>query len=163
MTKFTRGSVSVSVDVAVSGDDFWAVLRDWPAVRSWVLNDQSPPAPVAVELKEGHAVDSLPCTRVLQFDPPLDYPYEETLLYADQEAKRIHYTFNGIPNGMRNYMATTFIDETGKRSARVTCASNFDLPGDQPLEAMQSYLADVYEHMIIRGIEAAIQRAQSAS
>ena len=32
MNEFQRGSASVTAEVDVSADDFWKLLRDWPAV-----------------------------------------------------------------------------------------------------------------------------------
>jgi hypothetical protein len=163
MTNYNRGSVVVSTKVAVSADEFWSLLRDWAAVPEWVLPEESPPPPVSVALKTDHDVDTLPCTRVLEFDPPLDFPYEETLLYASSEARRMYYTFSGIPGGLCNYMATTFVDDDGDDCATVSFSSTWDLPVTESLDGMVTYLAAVYEHMITRGIEAAVRSRRNAA
>jgi hypothetical protein len=162
MTTYNRGEVTVSTRVGVSADEFWTVLRDWGSVLDWVLPPESPDPPVAVALKLGHDVDTLPCTRVLEFDPPLGFPYEETLLFSYPEARRIYYTFNGIPGGLCNYMATTYVESDSENAATVTCSSTWDLPSSQPIEELRAYLAAVYEHMIARGIEGTVLARQSA-
>jgi hypothetical protein len=155
MSEFIRGAVTVSTKVSVSADEFWALLRDWPAVLSWVLPAGST-APTRVTLKDGHHNDVLPCTRVLHSDRPQTYSHEETLIFADPEARRIYYTFNGIPGGIRNYLATTFVDPDGKHAAVVTCSSSFDLPAGNSMTTTEKYLKDAYRQHIAKGIEGAI-------
>lgn len=161
MTKFNRGTVSVTKDVDVSADEFWAMLRDWPAVMKWSPKENSPtPFLLDVTLKPGDDPARLPCTRVMHFDPSSGFPptYEEILLYAYPDARRIYYTFSGVPDGLTHYMATTFVDELGQGRARVTCTSMFDLPESVSLKETVHWLEGVYEQQIIRGIEATIKR-----
>ena len=164
MKTFQRGSVTVSGDVTVSADEFWKLLRDWPAAMKWIPRDSASP-PIDVTLKPGDDVNRLPCSRVMHFDVSSGFPasWEETLLFADPQARRIYYTFSGIPDGMRNYIATTIVDDTGRGTAHITCSSSFDLPNTgASMEETNKFLRDVYEHVIIRGIEAAIKREKSS-
>jgi hypothetical protein len=156
---YKRGSVCVTADVDVSADDFWEVLRDWPAVMKWTPADS--PAPLLdVTLRDGDDVDVLPCTRIMHFDISKGFPptFEETLLSAHPEARRIIYVLKDVPGGLTNYMATTFIDDLGDGKARVTCDSKFDVPMSASLEETEDFLQKIYERSVIRGIERAIRR-----
>jgi hypothetical protein len=155
MSDFMHGAVTVSTRVAVSAGEFWAVLRDWPAVASWVLPEGVTP-PARVTLKAGHSSDVLPCTRILESTRQRAYSHEETLILADPQARRVYYTFNGVPGGIRNYVATTYVDSAGDDAAVVTCASSFDLPVSKSMTRTEKYLKDAYELHIARGIEGAI-------
>ena len=164
MSSFLRGSLTVSTRVQVSADDFWDLLRRWDAVLTWVLPEGVAPAD-AVMLKDGHRVDVLPCTRVIIRKRSLQYSHEETLIFADPEARRVYYTFNGVPGGIRNYMATTTVDPEGPSAAVITCASSFDLPSNQSMADTEQYLLAAYVDNIARGIEGAIllRKARAAS
>lgn len=161
MGRFSRGTVTVVVDVDVSANEFWEMLRDWPAVLKWNFTN---PALLDVTLKEGDRVDVLPCTRVMHLDTSRGFPAttEEILLYADPNSRRIFYTFAGIVGGLKNYIATTFVDDLDEARARVTCASMFDVADGTSLVDTIRWLEDVYERQIIRGMEAAIIRERGS-
>ncbi|KKC26020.1 SRPBCC family protein [Sphingomonas sp. SRS2] len=158
--KYVRGTAHFTGDVAVSADAFWTMLRDWPAVMKWTPTEDKPAPLLNVTLKDGDDVNMLPCTRIMHFDTSTGFPptFEETLLYAYPEARRIFYTFNGVPDGLTNYMATTFVDALSETSARVTCSAMFDVADAASLEDTVTFLENVYERSIIRGIERAVQR-----
>jgi hypothetical protein len=162
MTNLERGSVSVSREVSVSAQEFWDMLRDWPAVQKWHPPVDDPPF-IGATLKEGHDSRTLPCTRLMHFKSSNAAPaaFEETLLHADAEAKRIYYSFNGFRDRMRNYLATTTVDDLGNGRAYVTCASSFDVPEGASLEHNKAFLAAIYENLVIKGIEAAVKRERS--
>jgi hypothetical protein len=157
--KFRHGSASFSSEVAVSADEFWELLRNWPAVMKWHPKVDVPPL-IACTLKEGNDPDTLPCTRLMHFATPDGgrASFEETLLYADPEARRIYYTFDGFRDQMRNYMATTIVEDAGPGRSCVTCSSSFDVPEGVSLEDHAAFLAAIYEKAVIRGIEAAAKR-----
>jgi hypothetical protein len=162
MTNFVRGSALKSGDVDVSADEFYAMLRDWPAVMKWAAKE-NPPAPLTdTTLKAGHRVSVLPCTRICHFDTSTGFPptFEETLLHADSAARRIYYNVEGVvaSTGMRNYMATTFVEELGPRRARVTCASTYDVPNEESARMVKAFLEAVYDRSVIQGIAAAVKR-----
>ena len=160
MANFVRAGALCSGEVDVSADDFWVMLRDWPAVMKWAAKE-NPPAPlIDTTLKAGSTVDVLPCTRVCHFDTSTGFPptFEETLLHADPEARRIYYNVEGVAaGGLRNYQATTCIDELGPDRCRVTCSSSFDVPDQAAADGVRDFLVSVYERSVIRGIEAAIK------
>ena len=162
MSSIVRGSARVTLEVDISADDFYTMLRDWPSVMKWAEQGENAPAPVTdTVLKEGHRVDVLPCTRLCLIDTRLGHPpvFEETLLYADPQARRIFYTVTGFaPNTVRNYMATTFADEIGPQRARVTCWSMWDAPDQKTADDAQRFMEAVYERNVIKGIAAAVKR-----
>ena len=162
MTNLKRGSVSVSKEVSVSAEEFWTMLRDWPGVKKWHPPVDDPPF-IGATLKEGHDSRTLPCTRLMHFKGPdaTSVAFEETLLHADAEAKRIYYSFDGFRDRMRNYMASTTVDDLGNGRAYVTCSSNFDIPEGASVEDNQAFLAAIYENLVIKGIEAAVKRDRS--
>lgn len=162
MSGFNHGRVTESTKVAVSADDFWMLLRDWAAVSSWVL-PEGVTGPARVRIKDGGDRNALPCTRILESGRTQTYSHEETLIFSDAEARRIYYTFNGVPGGIRNYMATTFVDPDGDHASIVTCASNFDLPATKSMANTEKYLRRAYRLHIARGIEGAILLRQHAN
>lgn len=166
MTKFKRAGAFSAGEVDVSADDFYAMLRDWPAVMKWAAK-VNPPAPlVDTTLKAGSDVNVLPCTRVCHFDTTTGFPptFEETLIHADAEGRRIYYNVEGVAaGGMRNYLATTFVDEIGPGRCRVTCSSSFDVPEDSSADDVKNFLEAVYERSVIRGIEAAVKREKAGT
>jgi hypothetical protein len=162
MTSYVRGSAFKSGEVDVSADDFFAMLRDWPAVMKWAPKE-NPPAPlVDTTLEKGHDVNVLPCTRICHFDTSTGFPptFEETLLHADGAARRIYYNVEGVvaSTGMRNYLATTFVDELGPNRARVTCSSSYDAPDEDSARIIKVFLETIYDRSVIQGIAAAVKR-----
>jgi hypothetical protein len=150
-----RPSASDVVDAAAS--DYWEILTDWPAILSWMRIEDGQPVPlVKVELEPGHAVGELPCTRNCYFDtsalpPGVAIPecVPETLLHCDPVARLIYYNMEGEgPFGLRNYLATTEVDELGPDSTRVTCSGRFDLPEDAPADLVKGVIEGVYDSII---------------
>jgi len=115
-----------------------------------------------VELKAGHKVGQLPCTRLCYIDKsklppgvgPNDVPeyVAETLLAFDNTTRTCLYLLEGEgPLGMRNYIATTEVDEVKPGVARVTCTGRVDLPEGAPPEAIQGMLTETYKRGVIGG------------
>jgi Polyketide cyclase / dehydrase and lipid transport len=161
MANFQRCSVQRSAEVDVSAEAFWRMLRDWKSLMEYAPSGDNVTAPlVKVELKAGHRNEILPCTRVAYFDTTKGFPpfFEETLLHADPEARRVYYNIEGVASGgMRNYLATAVIDELGPGRARVTCSSTFDLPLETPAAPIKEFLESVYDEVIIQGIATAVK------
>jgi hypothetical protein len=85
--------------------------------------------------------------------------FEETLLHADSSARRIYYNVEGVAaGGMRNYLATTTVDEIGPKKARVTCASTFDVPDEESARNVKAFLEAVYDRSVIKGIAGVVKR-----
>ena len=165
---FVRGTATYIGEVDISADDFWAMLRDWPSVMKWAAKGEGAPAPLAdTYLKDGDDVNVLPCTRLCIIDttgnshPPV---FEETLIHADPEARRLYYTVLGFdPDSVRNYMATTAVDDIGPGRARVTCWSMWDAPTAEAAAQAQAFMESVYSKNIVHGIEAAVKREAAAA
>ena len=153
---FLRINAQTVRELSVSASDFWEILIDWGALMDWIPKlDENPPAPVSgCEMLASHSIDALPCTRRVYLQSGgvgQDY-LDETLIHFDHATRRLYYTFGGIgPGGVRNYLATTFIDETGSSACRVTCASQFDIAADAASD-MKAFVEEFYDRAIIQGI-----------
>jgi len=168
MTQYQRIDVRRAGDVPVAAADYWRVLLDWDKIPLWMPTDPAPVPIDRVEIAAGHRLGSLPCTRNVFFDlnrlPPgvpkeiLPELVPETLLHVDEVARFIYYNMEGVgPFGMRNYLATTTVDERGPSLSYVTCSGRFDLPVGVPPESVSGFIGAVYDG-IIHGIGAYINR-----
>ena len=169
MAKWIRVSAFKSKETDVSAAAFWSVLRDWGALMAWAgadLFEGTAPAPViGCDLRKGHSVDVLPCTREIRMksDGRIPELFEETLLYADSEARFIYYNIEGVgQGGMRNYLATTTVDEVTENRCRVTCSSRFDVPEGGPADELKAFLEDVYERSVIQGMTKVAMQKEAA-
>ena len=165
MTRYTRVRVNVSDEVPVSASAYWDILLDWPGILKWMRSEGRPVPLVRVDLKPGHIVGKLPCTRNCIFDvsglPPgvvIPECVPETLLHVDPVARFIYYNMEGEgPFGLRNYLATTEVDELGPEHSRVTCSGRFDVPEGAPVELVKGVIESVYES-IVHDIAALVMR-----
>src|SRR3546814_17258005 len=90
--------------------------------------------------------------------------FEETLFHVDADARRIYYNVEGVAaGGMRNYLATTIVDEVGPNRARITCQSSFDVPEDAEVEPVKAFLEAVYNLSVIRGMERVAQEDRKST
>jgi hypothetical protein len=156
--KFTRVRAQVFNEVAVAAEDYWKVLLDWPNIKTWMpdMADGGPVPLLRSPLKDGHEVGKLPCTRNCTFDVSglpqgivIPECIPETLLYVDHVARFIYYNMEGEgPFGLRNYLATTEVDELGPKLTRVTCSGRFDLPEGVPPEMVIGTIEAVYTSIV---------------
>jgi len=155
-TRWIRMIVTRSGEAPVAAADFWRVLRDWPALLKWSAEADGSRFAAEVKLRPGQSVDVLPCTRVCYDRPEAEggVPIvEETLFHADEAARRIYYNVEGVIfGGMRNYVATTTVDELDAGRCLVTCMGQFDVHEGGPAEDIAARVAAVYETMVIPGI-----------
>lgn len=159
MTDYNRLNARREMEVDVSADAFFAALTTWDGAREW----KSAPLPLArCELFPGHRNGQVPCTRLVypDFDnlPAGTTPdmvpefMSETMLHLDPDARFILYRLDGEgPMGMRNYYATTEVNDLGEGRARVICTGRADMPASVPVEAMQGLLETTYERGVIGG------------
>jgi Polyketide cyclase / dehydrase and lipid transport len=169
MANYVRVRTLRSAELPVSAQAYWDMLLDWQGIMKWMPQKDAPVPLVKVELRPGHRPDRTPCTRDCYFDTsnlPAGIPHDavpqivaETLLHEDAEAGFIYYNMEGIgPFGMRNYLATTEVDERGPDRVYVTCAGRFDLPEGAPVELVKGFIESVYQTGILHGISDTIQR-----
>ena len=52
------------------------------------------------------------------------------------------------PFGLRNYLATTEVDELGTHRCRVTCSGRFDLPEGAPVDLVRGVIKGVYTSIV---------------
>lgn len=167
MTAFHRVRAHASDEVDVAAADYWDLLLDWPAILDWMRVEGRPVPLVKVELADGHQVGRLPCTRNCWFDlselpPGIVIPecVPETLLHADPVARFIYYNMEGEgPFGLRNYLATTEVDELGPNRSRVTCIGRFDVPEGAPAATVKTVIESVYDSIIHDVASTAARRA----
>lgn len=168
MTNYQRVTARLSDEVDVAADDYWKLLLDWPAILDWMRADGRPVPLVKVELADGHEIGQVPCTRncwfdVTQLPPGIAIPecVPETLLHVDPVTRFIYYNMEGEgPFGMRNYLATTEVDELDAHRSRVTCSGRFDLPDDAPADLVRSVIESVYDSIVHDIASTAAQRVK---
>ena len=156
MSRYVRVRPALSDEVAVSAEAYWNLLLDWPAILDWMRVEGRPVPLVKVELKPGHRLGMLPCTRNCHFDvsalPPgvvVPEVVPETLLHVDPVARFLYYNMEGEgPFGMRNYLAMTEVDELGPSRCRVTCSGRFDLPEEAPAGMVKGFIESVYDSIV---------------
>ena len=153
---YVRVRAHASDEVDAPADAYWAMLTDWPAILDWMRVEGRPVPLVAVDLAPGHEVGTLPCTRNCRFDvsalPPgvvIPEVVPETLLHVDPVARFLYYNMEGEgPFGLRNYLATTEVDDLGDGRSRVICTGRFDLPDGAPADLVRDVIESVYDSII---------------
>jgi hypothetical protein len=172
MNGYVRVRTFRQKEIPVAARAYWEMLLDWPGIQKWMPKENPPVHLIKVELAQGSSLGKLPCTRNCFLDRsalPPGVPAEaipecvpETLLYVDESAGFIYYNMEGMgPFGLRNYLATTEVDDLGPNRTRVTCFGRFDVPSGAPAEMIKGYIEGVYEYGIINGISATLQRQHS--
>lgn len=165
MMRYARVRAGVSDEVDAPADAIWNLLLDWPAILDWMRVEGRPVPLIDVTLKPGHSVGTLPCSRLCKFDvsalPPgvaIPEVVPETLLHVDPIARFIYYNMEGEgPFGLRNYLATTEVDDLGNGRSRVTCSGRFDLPESAPAETVKGVIESVYDS-IVHDIAATVRK-----
>ncbi len=165
MSQYNRVHPYRSDEVDAPADAIWKMLLNWPAILDWMRVAGRPVPLVEVTLKPGHETGKLPCTRLCRFDvsnlPPgvvIPEVVPETLLHVDPVARFIYYNMEGEgPFGLRNYLATTEVDDLGNGRSRVTCSGRFDLPESAPADLVKGVIESVYD-CIVHDIAATLVR-----
>ncbi len=162
--RYNRIRVGLADEVDAPADAIWDLLLDWPAILDWMRVEGRPVPLVDVELQKGHEVGVLPCSRLCKFDvsmlPPgvvIPEVVPETLLHVDPVTRFIYYNMEGEgPFGLRNYLATTEVDDLGEGRSRVACSGRFDLPEEAPADQVKAVIESVYD-CIVHDIAATVR------
>lgn len=165
MPRYQRVRAGLSDEVDAPAEAIWQMLLNWPAILDWMRVENRPVPLVEVTLKPGHAVGTLPYSRLCRFDlaslpPGVAVPevVPETLLHVDPVARFLYYNMEGEgPFGLRNYLATTEVDDLGDGRSRVTCSGRFDLPQGAPADLVKGFIESVYDS-IVHDIAATVKR-----
>ena len=128
MTEVFRARIFNQKLVAAPATAVWDVLTDWAGVER-LRRPESASGPLSVkETKLVGDKDSTPRTRVFHFNSDLPV-VSETLLHQDDELMHLYYNIEGVgPMGIRNYLATTDVDELTDNLCQVTITARFDAP-----------------------------------
>lgn len=170
MSRYTRVRAGLSDEVDAPADAIWQLLLNWPAILDWMRVEGRPVPLIEVTLKPGHEVGKLPCSRLCRFDISslpagvvIPDVVPETLLHVDPVARFIYYNMEGEgPFGLRNYLATTEVDDLGNGRSRVTCSGRFDLPEGAPADLVKGFIESVYD-CIVHDIAATVTRRAQLS
>ena len=170
MARYNRVRASVSDEVPAAASAVWNILLDWPGILKWMRSEGRPVPLIKVELKPGHAIGTLPCTRLCFFDVAnlpagvvIPDCVPETLLHVDPVARFLYYNMEGEgPFGMRNYLATTEVDELGPNKSRITCSGRFDVPEGAPVELVKGVIESVYDSIVHDIAALALRQRQPA-
>ncbi len=128
MTDVFRARIINQMRVSAPAADVWDVLTDW-AGTDRLRRPESASGPLSVERVEMEGdPGSTPRTRVFHFNSDLPV-VKETLFHQDDEMRHFYYNIEGVgPLGIRNYLATTDVDELSDSMSQVTIAARFDVP-----------------------------------
>jgi hypothetical protein len=120
--------------IAAPAAEVWAWLTDWAGtLRSRRPADLGDLTLSTIELIGEHG--RIPRAREMQFGA--FGTVRETLLYQNDDAMHLYYNIEGVgPGGVKNYLATTEVDEMSLTSSQVTITARFDLdPGADVVKA----------------------------
>jgi hypothetical protein len=111
-----------------------------------------PPNPLGViGLELDGKEDAIPRTRVLRFSSGL--VMRETLLHQDDEAMHIYYNIEGAgAHGIRNYLATTDVDDLTDNLCQITISARFDIPSNSDVISAKSFI-DTAHNIVILGMK----------
>lgn len=168
MTQYKRIQTHREGVIRAPAKTVWRQLLHWGGIMTW-WPEHEPPAPLRKALlSPGLTEQDLPRTRDCYFDPGLLPPgmdpdllpeiLQETLLHVDDEARFIYYNIEGVgPFGLRNYLATTEVDELGENETRIICRSRFDAPSDAPVELLKAFIESIHSEGVIRGFRSTLE------
>ncbi len=123
-----RGRIFNQAVVNAPASDVWGVITDWAGTDKLRRPDVDP-GPLKVK-----SVDLIgdpngtPRTRVFQFEGDFG-EVRETLFHQCDEMRHLYYNIEGTgPLGIRNYLATTDVDELSSGVSQITITARFDVP-----------------------------------
>jgi hypothetical protein len=139
--------------IAAPADKVWAALTLWggAARASAALEGGFPPNPLGVIGIDFDGTEGVtPRTRILRFSSGL--VMRETLLHQDDEARHIYYNIEGIgAHSIRNYLATTDVDEIADNACQIAISARFDIPSDGDVIQAKSFI-DIAHSTVFSGM-----------
>lgn len=122
---------------------------DWGGLLKWRNNNLQIGAP-SVEVRLEGSPDSIPRTRIITRSPALlvgvSDEVRETILFQDDQAMRCYYvTSDGFMPGIRNYMASGFVDPTDLSRSVLNVRSTFDVTSNGDAEGIKRAIESLYD------------------
>jgi hypothetical protein len=134
----------------VSAEKAWAYLCDWAGTNRQRIGGLGELTLAKIELEGG--IDDIPRTRAMEFGA--FGVVRETLLYQNHEDRHLYYNMEGVgPHGIRNYLATTDIDEAGEERCQITIAARFDLDEGADVAKVKALIDFAHNQGVIRQIQ----------
>jgi len=150
MTQFQRVRVINQQIVDVSAAKAWEWLTDWAGTKRSRRTSTSGDLALLKIVLHGDP-DKTPRAREMEFGP--FGTIRETLLYQSDEFRHLYYNIEGAgPYGIRNYLATTDIDEISDDSCQITITARFDVPPATDLLKAQALINQAHNDSVIGGI-----------
>jgi Polyketide cyclase / dehydrase and lipid transport len=119
-------TVHKSGEVLAPAEQVWDLICDWAGMlRWWLPADQGGlqgPGLIGCELIG--TAGSVPRTRRMTLSNGT--VADETVVYENDETRRIHYT-KSDDQAVTGYLATTYVDDLDRRSCVVHISSQFDV------------------------------------
>ncbi|HEY3653747.1 MAG TPA: SRPBCC family protein [Steroidobacteraceae bacterium] len=150
MSKFQRVRIINQQLVAVPAAKAWEWLTDWAGTGRARRTTTSGDLALLKIVLHGDP-NKTPRTRVMEFGS--FGTIRETLLYQDDEFRHLYYNMEGVgPYGIRNYLATTDIDEISENASQITITARFDVPPSTDVLKAQALINQAHNDSVIGGI-----------
>lgn len=159
-----RGTVDAPAEAV------WELLTDWAGLLRWWVKPEEGGRPgpdiAHVELVGGSR--DVPRTRVVHH--VTGSKVDETLLFQNDETRRIYYTMQYRPNlggavlrsEFENYLATTTVDTLVNGQTLMTFRSEFDVVDPADLHLMRSVIERTYSDGILQGFRRYFRQAKGS-
>src|SRR4051794_20681470 len=123
MAKARRVRIINQQIVDISAEQAWTWLTDWAGTK----RNRKPGTTGELALNRIVLIgepDATPRTREMEFGA--FGLVRETLFHQDDELRHLYYNIEGTgPHGIRNYLATTDVDEVASDTCQVTITARF--------------------------------------
>jgi hypothetical protein len=122
----TRVTVRKSADVPAPAGQVWDLICDWADMLRWWLpaGDGGLQGPALISCELIGVPGSVPRTRRMTLSNGT--VAEETIIYQNNQTRRIHYT-KSDDQAITGYLATTYVDDLGSTHCAVSISSVFDV------------------------------------
>lgn len=123
-------------EIPASAGQVWELICDWAGMLRWWLpvGDGGLQGLALVSCELAGVPGSVPRTRRMVLSDGT--VAEETIVYQNDETRRIHYT-KADDQAVTGYLATTYVDDLGDARCAVHISSTFDVatPADRATAA----------------------------